>query len=347
MKNFKKTLKLIFIPHEHNDYKPHFFRESSILSIIIVVIVLLSTSAGTIFYIKNTDMAATVLPAVLVDLTNEARLKNNEFALTRNPILDEVARLKAEDMARLGYFAHTSPTGITPWYWFNKMGYYFVYAGENLAINFTESIDVENAWLNSPTHKANILNDKFTEIGIATVEGIYQGRPTTYVVQMFGKPSIVTNIEIKVISPTIKTTTPLVKNPKITTVPKTTIPATIAVAPVVKGESIVENQNFEILIDTKDFIAVKNNTAVVGAEPTIVDINEKAPKYSSWQDRFIFMTPAYTDRAYRVFIWVILIALALMTFIEIRRQHPRNIIYGLLLLVIIICLVYINKAMID
>lgn len=312
--------------------------------ITIVAIVLLSISASTIFYIKNTNMTATVLPAVLVDLTNDVRKSNNEDTLTRSDILDTAARLKAQDMASIGYFAHTSPKGITPWYWFDKAGYMFTYAGENLAINFTESVDVEDAWLNSPTHKANILNGHFSQIGIATMDGIYQGRPTTYVVQMFGTPAFATNISDATEALVEKTApvTPPKETPKQQSIPKpaSTTPTTVALVPVVKGESATQTEKLETITDTKEFIAVKNNTVTEDTTP------KNAPAhYSKWSDRFIFMTPAYVDTLYKIFIILVLLGLLCMTVVEIKRQHPKNIMYGILLLVIILCLIYINRTM--
>lgn len=332
-----KGFKQFFIPHKHNDYKPHFFREASVVTIAIVAIVLFSFSASTKFYIENNNMTATVLPAVLVDLTNDARTSNNGKALIRNPVLDNAARLKAENMASLGYFAHTSPQGLTPWYWFNQAGYTFTYAGENLAIDFTESVDVENAWLASPTHKANILNNNFTEIGIATVDAVYQGRPTTYVVQMFGKPAAsYKNITELQIQPKKDITPEQIVDKK-----QSTLPATVALAPGVRGESVTTEKNLETITETKDFIAVRNNIAEAKDELSSVTPTE----YSSWSQRLVFMLPSYTDQIYRIFIWIVLIALIGMTIIEIKRQHPKNIMYGILLLIIITCLIYINKAM--
>ena len=87
-----KALKKLFIPHKHNDYKPHFFREASIVTLSIVAVFLLTISIGTRLYIKNSDMIATVLPAVLVDLTNDARLSNNQKILARNTTLDNAAQ---------------------------------------------------------------------------------------------------------------------------------------------------------------------------------------------------------------------------------------------------------------
>jgi hypothetical protein len=333
MNKFVKALKHTFIPHKHNDYKPHILREVSIASMALIAVFLLFISASTIFYIKNTNMTATVLPAVLVDLTNNARVSSNTQTLTRNTVLDNAARMKAEDMVAQGYFAHTSPKGVTPWHWFDKAGYYFSYAGENLAINFTESADVENAWLASPTHKANILNNNFTEIGIATMDGIYQGRPTTYVVQMFGKPAFK-----PVEAP--KKTTP-VKKEKTTLVKKTTTPATIALAPSVKGESVEVVNNLETITDTNEFASVKNNDV----SDNVTKVKETPVKYSSWTNRFMFMTPSYVDMIYKILMWIVLISLVVMMVVEIRLQHPKNIMYGILLLLIIFSLIYINKNM--
>lgn len=136
----------------------------------------------------RSDQFAAVVAAVLVDLANSNRAAQNVGALTINPALVAAAQAKAEDMAAKGYFAHVSPEGKDPWYWFSLVGYDFDYAGENLAVDFSDSADVNAAWLNSPTHRDNILNRNYTEVGIATAEGFYRGRPTTFVVQMFGKP---------------------------------------------------------------------------------------------------------------------------------------------------------------
>ena len=98
------SLKHIFVPHDGNDYKPHFFREYSIGIICIVLLVAFSFSLGSNLYIKNTNMTATVLPAVLVDLANQDRSQNGIAGLNRNSVLDEAARQKAEDMVKNQYF---------------------------------------------------------------------------------------------------------------------------------------------------------------------------------------------------------------------------------------------------
>jgi hypothetical protein len=103
-------------------------------------------------------------------------------------MLDAAAQAKADDMAAKGYFSHTGPDGKEPWAWIKEAGYSYQYAGENLAVRFTDSADVVNAWMASPTHRANIVKPAYTEIGVGIAQGEFQGQPATYVVQYFGAP---------------------------------------------------------------------------------------------------------------------------------------------------------------
>ena len=141
------------------------------------------------FEARSNSYMASVLPSVLDDLTNQNRQVQNLPILSVSPVLNKVAELKANDMAQKGYFAHTSPEGKAPWYWFDQAGYNYEYAGENLAVDFTDSVDVARAWMNSPKHKANILKNAYTEIGTAIATGTYQGHATVFVAQEFGRLS--------------------------------------------------------------------------------------------------------------------------------------------------------------
>ena len=132
---------------------------------------------------------AAVVTAILIELANTDRGMNHVTPLTVDPVLTAVAQAKANDMAAKGYFAHTSPDGHDPWYWFTLEGYSFTYAGENLAVDFSDSATVEEAWMNSPEHRANLLNPHYTQVGIAIAAGTYEGHPTTFVVQEFGTPA--------------------------------------------------------------------------------------------------------------------------------------------------------------
>ncbi|MCX6712280.1 MAG: CAP domain-containing protein, partial [Candidatus Vogelbacteria bacterium] len=76
---------------------------------------------------------AAVLPALVVDYTNTDRTNDQKQPLKINPLLAQAAQLKADDMAKRSYFSHEGPKGEAPWSWLDKVGYKYVYAGENLA----------------------------------------------------------------------------------------------------------------------------------------------------------------------------------------------------------------------
>lgn len=191
----KRHFKKYLVPHEENDHQPHLLHDTStrkliatVCAIELVILVLILPTRPGILTEKINNMAA-IFPSVLVEKANKTR---TSVAMNELVISDELvyaAQLKANDMAAKGYFAHNSPDGKTPWDWLDAAGYSYQTAGENLAVNFVDSTDVHNAWLNSPTHKANIVRDGFTEIGIATAEGTYKGQKAVFVAQFFGTPS--------------------------------------------------------------------------------------------------------------------------------------------------------------
>jgi uncharacterized protein YkwD len=113
-------------------------------------------------------------------LTNNDRLRYNLPKLQENHLLDIAAQHHAEDMEKGHYFAHSTPSGSPTWTYFMDTGYSYNKAGENLAKDFKDPLTEEQAWMNSPGHRDNILNPDFTEIGI----GIEQ----PYVVVTFAEP---------------------------------------------------------------------------------------------------------------------------------------------------------------
>lgn len=125
----------------------------------------------------------------LIKLTNEQRKNNGLPPLVENPSLNKAAEEKAKNMFAENYWAHYSPSGKSPWDFISNSGYKYSYAGENLARNFYTSRDVVDAWMASKMgHKENILNNKYTEIGMAVMEGTLDGQKTILVVQEFGTP---------------------------------------------------------------------------------------------------------------------------------------------------------------
>ncbi len=124
----------------------------------------------------------------VIELTNQERAELGLPPLESNAVLKQAAEAKARDMFLKNYWAHNSPDGLEPWDFVDQAGYIYLSAGENLAKDFNHSASVIKAWMNSPTHRDNIINSQFGEIGVAVVDGELNGFKTTLVVQMFGTP---------------------------------------------------------------------------------------------------------------------------------------------------------------
>lgn len=149
---------------------------------ILAIVLTITLNIGIISYVHAASADT------LINLANSSRSQNGLANLTENSKLTTAAYAKANDMLTNDYFAHTSPAGKMPWDFIKAAGYDYIYAGENLAIGYVNDQELHDAWMNSPTHRANIMNENFREIGIAVVTGEYDGAQTTVVVQMFGTP---------------------------------------------------------------------------------------------------------------------------------------------------------------
>lgn len=134
--------------------------------------------------------SANISPESIIELTNAERQKLGLSPLAENKLLSEAARQKAADMFVFNYWAHVSPSGRTPWAFFTDVGYKYQFAGENLARDFRDPQSVFQAWMDSPSHRENVVNSKYQEIGVAVVDGTLQGAETTLVIQLFGTPYI-------------------------------------------------------------------------------------------------------------------------------------------------------------
>lgn len=124
----------------------------------------------------------------LLSVLNEDRGQEGLSPLRMNLRLAEAARKKAEHILQNGYFAHTSPAGIEPWDFIRAAGFDYSFAGENLAMNYSNAHELQSDLLQSPAHRDNLRSAAFTEIGIAVVQGLYLGQMTSITVQIFGTP---------------------------------------------------------------------------------------------------------------------------------------------------------------
>ena len=123
---------------------------------------------------------------ITLDLVNKTRGDQGVSSLIWNSKLADAALQKANSMVGEKYFDHASKNGKTPWDFMEENGYKYIYAGENLAIDFQDLQDAENALENSKTHMDNIVNPKFKEFGSAVVKGEIFDYESNIYVQMFG-----------------------------------------------------------------------------------------------------------------------------------------------------------------
>src|SRR5690242_8412903 len=124
MKRARKALRKYFIPHEENDHRPHLLRPAAVVFVILIAVVVEAAFwFGTSYVAPRSTMFGIIVTNALVDETNQARIADHLVPLHESALLDAAAKAKANDMAANSYFAHTSPAGLTPWYWFEKVGY--------------------------------------------------------------------------------------------------------------------------------------------------------------------------------------------------------------------------------
>jgi len=178
-----------FLPHHTNDRHPHVLRRRIVTSVVVLVLLVEFISISqSLDFPHSVKQLASVLPGVVIALTNQERTSGQLVMLTPNPLLTQAAQNAANDMAARGYFSHVSPDGKLPWYWLQQVGYTYQYAGQNLAINFDDTSQLMDAWMHSPEHRANILGANFSEIGVGMATGTYQGKEAVFVVQFFASP---------------------------------------------------------------------------------------------------------------------------------------------------------------
>lgn len=186
------TFRHLFHPQRSNNHRPRLLHPDAYL-VFAALIALFTLSIFSFTHVskKSGDVLgfnSSITPDEVIIQTNLEREKLGFQPLKSNPALNEAALSKAQDMFSKQYWAHTAPDGTEPWHFFKQSKYNYSVAGENLARDFSNTPDMMSAWMNSPTHKANIVHNKYQEIGIAVVDGKLHGVETTLVVQFFGTP---------------------------------------------------------------------------------------------------------------------------------------------------------------
>lgn len=175
------------VPHEGNNHRAKALQHDALFAYVLLLAVF--NLGIRFFHGQLPDVlgyATDIRVEALLAGTNSKRTESGLSTLTLNSALSQAAAAKAADMFANNYWAHNSPGGKTPWDFIIAAGYRYTLAGENLAKNFQTSGGVVDAWMASPTHKANIVKAGYKEVGFAVVNGVLNGEETTLVVQMLG-----------------------------------------------------------------------------------------------------------------------------------------------------------------
>ena len=327
--NFMKNLlRDLFIPCKENGFKPRIL-ETQFFFILLGLLVGLKIVTLVSFW---GNFEATIFNQIsqndLYALANDARATNGVAKLQVSSKLEAVAQLKLADMFQNNYFAHTSPVGIEPWHWFDKANYGYKVAGENLAMNFMSSDEVLKAWLNSESHRKNLLLNDFQETGIAVGSGMINGQQTVVVVQVFGVPRTpVLAVKTKPIPKIIPSITP---KPSITPIPIPKITPSITPTPSLTPKPIVK----------ADPISLRKAIAA------IPQVKSAVVEKSFWANYgpFSFFTNDSLKKIMILFYVAAVVVLFLTVFVAFGVQFPALILKSALLIVISLSFVLIKDS---
>lgn len=176
-------------PSKESGYRSKLLQSKVLLYFVVALLVLKIATVLIPINFPYNIFFADITKSSLENFVNQTRQSIGLKPLSENEKLNQAAQMKAQNMVQEQYFNHTSPSGVTPWFWFKQAGYSYKFAGENLAVGFYESEEVYNAWLNSASHKANIVNPNYTEIGTAVLKG-FGSNSAIIVVQEFGSRAV-------------------------------------------------------------------------------------------------------------------------------------------------------------
>lgn len=372
-------LKDMFIPHEGNGFKPMALHPGRILfhagSALLLKILLIG-------FIVSMPIEAWLAPDILVgqqqkivELTNNVRIEQKIKPLSQSSVLARAAEAKVTDMVAANYFAHVSPGGKGLSDWLKTAGYNYAVAGENLAMGFVAADEVIQAWKDSPTHYANLIDKDYSQIGVAMANGKLAGEETTVTAQYFAEPQEVK----KTVAPTAvmaKSAKPsLAKKEVKLSVVQRPVPDKKLVRAEVKldpgttkadikiGKAVIELQpNPETDEWSGSALLAQGSTvgqATVPATLTTIDpvFGERqaditAPALtvkSNFFNEYNYLKKnslasslwKFVSGYYIALLILAIVAMLLNIFIEVKRQHPHLIVSTASLVVLLVVLVII------
>lgn len=294
---------------------------------------------------------ADVTSSALIDLVNQSRLENDLPAVQLNAQLNLAAYKKAQDMLEKQYFDHCSPDGLDPWHWFDQAGYQYQYAGENLAIHFFDSAEVHQAWMGSSSHRDNILNPLYREMGLAVLQGEFDGHPTAVVVQLFGTPYQIAYTETRLQPVSLPTPEPQIlpeyqetTRELVGDIDLENVSQLEEVTEVETGLEEIEVASVSPESDLTDFYPEQDWRLLGAASISVTEIPQ-----GFWFKFFKFISRSYESFMQQlIFYGVILIAIYLIIAIIGRSQQPVAPVYRWTTLVamFLIILTLLSKSLI-
>jgi len=336
----KKNLKDFFIPHEGNNHRPKSLHPRALSAYVLAALIIKMAATGFLFFIYPDQASMTRIVAnEMIQITNQERERNNLLPLKVNSILAEAALRKGEDMVERGYFAHDTPEGKKPWNWIDKNEYDYIFAGENLAMDFTSGDMIHEAFMKSPSHKKNLLDPDYQEVGVAVVSGKIYGNDTDILVMFFGtrkndflvakkntgSPDVQKSAQPLQAQPAL---TQPVEKPSQATQPQSAQPVKIQPPPTILETPMDLNS-------AAPFVASADQGVVVlGAEKKYP--NELIVFIIEWM-RILFIS----------FILYIGMCLVLNVFIKIRIQHQSVILQSFVVLSLMLSLLIIKLHFVE
>jgi uncharacterized protein YkwD len=200
MKNF-------FIPTHSNNYRAHLIKLPSLFLFLLVIV---GFNTFSIIDTSAQSTSSVINSTSLLNQHNSIRSSLGLNDLTINQNLTVSAQSKANQMMKFNCWSHYCPDGKSPWDFFNEANYDYKLAGENLAEGFFDVDDLMTAWMNSITHKDNIIKNDYREVGFGIAYGDYQGKANNMIVVVhFGthaenaQPSTQNSPEPTITQPTV------------------------------------------------------------------------------------------------------------------------------------------------
>lgn len=303
------------IPHQHNNHYPHIVRPKALVTYSAALILLKLFVTGVLFItFPNPAKLSQEIINTILHLTNESRTDAGVSPLSINPALAAAAELKANDMVAKDYFSHYTPEGNPPWIFIDETKYPYSVAGENLAMNFTSANTVHSAFLASPSHKRNILDPRFNEVGFAVARGEINGAETQVLVEFFGKA--ITPLPASEVAVTTSETSETQEPIKPSTVYKEEPPTSVA-------GLTQEADNFQY------------------SNELLVFTNDQA------HESFAVTVYRWSNYLFLFFLAFLLVSLAINVIVRVHIQHGHLVVQTLLVILLVTGLLYIRVHFLE